>query len=527
MADAATRHGGRRHRFAIVGATRGRCRSFVAPVPKGSPVSDPVSIPGYRVLRPLGVGGMASVYLAVQESLDREVALKVMAPALAANQEFTDRFLKEGRITARLSHPNLVTVFDIGQHGTIYYLAAEFIPGGTLRDKLTQGISVAESLDVVRDVAHGLHYAHEAGFVHRDVKPGNVLFRINGTAVLADFGIAKAMDGSTMATQIGSSIGTPHYMSPEQARAEKVDGRSDLYGLGAMLFELLTGKPPYDAGDPFTIALMHVTHPVPQLPPPVQWLQPLIDRMMAKDPAARFATGEAFAAGLDQLLASAPEAAALRDAPEARKKVAPRLSRTDQQRRVADAAGAASGAGAGSDSRPRPAWLLPVAAAAGLALAALGGWAMFGGKPAVETAVVVTPEPVKPSEPQVDTSASEVPVTDLTNSAIADGDIAATLARAREYVRIGLVERGRRLASPPGDNAIDLFLRVQSIDRDNPEARAGLEQIAAFYESKAKAAYDRGIYTGSVVLAEEGLRAEPANASLLRLAEDSRRALGR
>ncbi len=493
-------------------------------------MSEPVSIPGYRVLRPLGVGGMASVYLAVQESLDREVALKVMAPALAANQEFTDRFLKEGRITARLSHPNLVTVFDIGQHGTIYYLAAEYIPGGTLRDKLTQGISVAESLDVVRDVAHGLHYAHEAGFVHRDVKPGNVLFRINGTAVLADFGIAKAMDGSTMATQIGSSIGTPHYMSPEQARAEKVDGRSDLYGLGAMLFELLTGKPPYDAGDPFTIALMHVTHPVPQLPPPVQWLQPLIDRMMAKDPAARFATGEEFAAGLDKLLASAPEAAALRDAPEARKKVAPRLSRTDQQRRVAEAARAKSAAGAADaadGATQRPAWLLPVAAAAALTLVAIGGWAVFGGKPAERPDAVATPEPIRPAEPLVDDTPSEVPVTDLTSSGIGEGDLAATLAKAREYVRIGLVERGRRLSSPPGDNAIDLFLRVQALDRDNAEARAGLEQIAQFYESKSKAAFDRGIYEGSLVLAEEGLRAEPGNPSLQRLVEDSRRALGR
>ena len=119
-------------------------------------MTETVHIPGYRVIRPIGIGGMASVYLAVQESLDREVALKVMSPALAANHEFTERFLKERRITARLSHPNLVTVFDIGQHGTHYYLAAEYIPGGTLRDKLNQGISVAEALDVVRDVAHGL-----------------------------------------------------------------------------------------------------------------------------------------------------------------------------------------------------------------------------------------------------------------------------------------------------------------------------------------------------------------------------------
>jgi serine/threonine protein kinase len=515
--------------FAIVAAARALRRRVRAAHPEDS-VTDTVLIPGYRVLRPLGVGGMASVYLAVQESLDREVALKVMAPALAANQEFTERFLKEGRITARLSHPNLVTVFDIGQHGTIYYLAAEFIPGGTLRDKLNQGISLAESIDVVRDVAHGLHYAHDAGFVHRDVKPGNVLFRLNGTAVLADFGIAKSMDGKTMATQIGSSIGTPHYMSPEQAKAEKVDGRSDLYGLGAMLFELLTGRPPYDAGDPFTIALMHVTHPVPQLPAELAWLQSLIDGLMAKDPDSRFPSGEAFVAAVDKLLATAPEAAALHAAPDARKRVAPRLTRTDQQRQVAKPAAApqAGESAPQSASQRTRSPLLAVAAVAVLALAGIGIWLARGtDAPPGVPPVVESPPVDRPTTPApVDSPNVEVPVTDLTNTGAVPDDVPGLLARAREYVRIGLVERGRRLASPPGDNAIDLFLRVQSIDRDNADARAGLDQVAAFYESKAKAAYDRGIYNSSMVLAEEGLRAAPGNASLLRLVEDSRRALG-
>jgi serine/threonine-protein kinase PpkA len=483
-------------------------------------VTDTVQIPGYRVIRPIGIGGMASVYLAVQESLDREVALKVMAPALAANHEFTERFLKEGRITARLSHPNLVTVFDIGQHGTIYYLAAEYIPGGTLRDKLNQGISVAESLDVVRDVAHGLDYAHGAGFVHRDVKPGNVLFRLNGTAVLADFGIAKSIDGTTMATQVGSSIGTPHYMSPEQAKAEKVDGRSDLYSLGAMLFELLTGKPPYDASDPFTIALMHVTHPVPQLPAPLQWLQPLIDALMAKDPAVRPASGEAFVAMVDQLLAGAPEAKALADAPTARRRSAPRLTRTDQQRQVADAA-------ASETPGPRPPWLLPLAGIAAAAVIGIGAWMALGrdaAPVAPAPAPTVDTRPAQPAEPPA--TPSEVPTTDLTGGTATPTDVAGMLAQAREYVRVGIIERGRRLASPPGDNAIDLYLRVLSIDADNAEAQAGLGQIAEFYESKAKAAYDRGIYASSMVLAEEGLRAAPDSASLTRLVEDSRRALG-
>lgn len=483
-------------------------------------VSETVSIPGYRVIRPLGVGGMASVYLAVQESLDREVALKVMAPALAANQEFTERFLKEGRITARLSHPNLVTVFDIGQHGTLYYLAAEFIPGGTLRDKLNLGLSVAEALDVARDVANGLHYAHESGFVHRDVKPGNVLFRLNGTAVLADFGIAKSIDGSTMATQVGSSIGTPHYMSPEQAKAEKVDGRSDLYSLGAMLFELLTGKPPYDASDPFTIALMHVTHPVPQLPDDLKWLQPLIDRLMAKDPGERFPTGEAFVLAVDQLLATAPEARSLSEN-TGRRRAAPRLTRTDQQRQVTP------GGGGAATAPSRPAWLLPAGAGALLLLAVVGWW-VLGGRSAPPTAVAPAPAvPVAPAEPAPLPAElpGDVPVTDLTGGS-GTPDVAALLATAQDYVRTGIVERGRRLASPPGDNAIDLYLRVLQIEPGNAQAEAGLQQIADYYESKSKAAFDRGSYAGSMVLAEEGLRARPGDPRLVKLVEDSRRALG-
>lgn len=293
-------------------------------------VADPC-IPGYRIVSPLGDGGMATVYLAVQESLDRDVALKVLAPAMAANQEFASRFLKEGRITARLNHPHLVTVFDIGQHGAIYYLAAEYLPGGTLREKLDRGISIAESLDAICDVAKGLHFAHNAGFVHRDVKPSNVMFRANGAAVLADFGIAKSMDGKTMVTQVGSWIGTPRYMSPEQVNAQAVDGRSDLYSLGVVLFELLTGQPPYVAGDPLTVALMHVSHPLPQLPPALAWLQPLIDGLMAKDASERFATGEAFVAAVEQLWDHAPDAMALQNAADTSKRAAPRFSPADRQ----------------------------------------------------------------------------------------------------------------------------------------------------------------------------------------------------
>jgi hypothetical protein len=498
----------------------------------------PVSVPGYRILRPLGVGGMASVYLAIQESLDREVALKVMSPALAANEEFTERFLKEGRITAKLSHENLVRVFDIGQSGSVYYLAAEYIPGGTLRDKMQEGLSIAETLDIVRDIAEGLDYAHEKGFVHRDVKPGNVLFKANGTAVLADFGIAKSMDSKTMATQIGNSIGTPHYMSPEQARAEKVDGRSDLYALGAVLFELLTGTPPYDASDPFTIALMHVTHPLPVLKGDVAWLQPLIERLMAKSADDRYRTGAEFVVACEKLLATAPEGAAVRDSGKARKRTAPRLSNTGRQKQAQDRASQAAiarQAGGAAPAAVRPAWLWPAVAAGVLAVGGLGTWlALRGGEDAPGTApplvAASTPTPAEtptasPS-PYIVSTPSAPAVVDLNVDGNAEADIEALLSQARDYVKLGFLENGRRLASPEGDCAVDLYKRVLSVDPDNADAKAGLGQIAAFFESRSKAAYDRGTFTGAMILAELGLRADENSASLQKLYQEAKQAAG-
>src|SRR5947209_4903448 len=173
-------------------------------------MTDNVQIPGYKLIKKLGEGGMATVYLAVQESLDREVALKVMSPVLAANPAFCEQFMKEGRITAKLTHPHLMTVHDIGTDRGQYYLASEFLPAGTLRERMDR-ISTAETLEIARDIAAGLAYAHEKGFVHRDVKPGNIMFRANGTAVLADFGIAKAMKSVSAATMAGNAIGTPDY----------------------------------------------------------------------------------------------------------------------------------------------------------------------------------------------------------------------------------------------------------------------------------------------------------------------------
>jgi len=260
-----------------------------------------INIPGYRLERELGIGGMATVFLAVQENLHRQVALKVMTPGLSVDETYCHRFLKEGRIAAQLSHANLLTVYDIGVHENHYYMASEYLSGGTVRSKMAR-LSTEEIVRIVSDIAKGLSYAHKKGFVHRDVKPGNLLFRANGDCVLADFGIAKSVDSNTGATKLGTSIGTPHYMSPEQAKGEKVDHRTDLYSLGVVFFEMLAKQPPFDADDPFSVALAQINDPIPKLPAAHDHFQNVIEKLMTKDQNFRYATAAEFLKDLDQFL---------------------------------------------------------------------------------------------------------------------------------------------------------------------------------------------------------------------------------
>ena len=257
-------------------------------------------IPGYKIEREIGHGGMATVYLAVQESLGRPVALKVLSAALAADRAFSERFIREARTIARLSHPNIVAVHDVGVSGHEHYLALEYIAGGDLKVRIRKGaIDPRTALAIVGEIAGALGYAHGKGFVHRDVKPENILFREGGMAVLTDFGIARAASGGTRMTGLGMSIGTPHYMSPEQARGVTVDGRSDLYALGIVLYEMLAGVVPYDAEETLAIGIKHVTDPVPVLPNALSGYQSLISRMLAKDPNDRYRTAEELVQAID------------------------------------------------------------------------------------------------------------------------------------------------------------------------------------------------------------------------------------
>jgi serine/threonine-protein kinase PpkA len=245
----------------------------------------PPQVPGYELERELGVGGMATVYLATQTSLDRKVAIKILR---SSAKDSTDperqekRFLREGRMLARLSHKNVCGIYDIAKVGDLAYIAMEYIEGGTLGDLLRRGMTAAEAISATVQLAAALSAAHDIGIVHRDLKPANVMMR-GRVPVLTDFGIARDLTSNRTEITGDSILGTPNYMSPEQISGHPIDGRSDIYSLGAMLFELLTGRQPYQGDSPIAVCMQHLQAPIPQLPSEFSELQPVLEAMMAKD----------------------------------------------------------------------------------------------------------------------------------------------------------------------------------------------------------------------------------------------------
>ena len=271
-------------------------------VRRTSPDATPeFSLPGYELLKVLGEGGMATVYLARHELLKREVALKVIRDDLSNDTAFSRRFLSEGQILARLDHPNIITVFDVGQVGANYYMSMEYIQGGTLlafRDRPSPPEVVAR---IAIQLAEALEQAHGHGFLHRDIKPANVLIKSDTEFVLTDFGIAKPIEQhETQLTRIGFSIGTPNYMSPEQLVGGDVDPRTDLFSLGVMLYELLTGGLP--TGGSLAQAMMTRNLEAPGLPEPLTEWQPVMDGLLQKNPDARFNSASTLIEHLQPLL---------------------------------------------------------------------------------------------------------------------------------------------------------------------------------------------------------------------------------
>lgn len=261
----------------------------------------PTAPPGYKIIKKMGQGGMAAVYLAVQESFGRQVALKIMSDELGKDSVWAKRFIHEAQIVAQLSHPNIVPVFDVGTHDGRFYISMELLKGGNLDAKIEKGLTIPEIIRIVVGVAAGLDFAGEKGFVHRDIKPDNIMFREDGSPVILDFGIVKQKGGENKMTQTGTIVGTTGYMSPEQAMGKELDEGSDIYSLGIMFYELLTGHRPFYGDSDVAVLLKHVQEPPPPLSSQLSIFQAVIDKMLAKQRSDRYKRARDMIEHLQQL----------------------------------------------------------------------------------------------------------------------------------------------------------------------------------------------------------------------------------
>ncbi|MFN2153047.1 MAG: serine/threonine protein kinase, partial [Anaerolineales bacterium] len=268
----------------------------------------------YQVKELLGQGGMSSVYRAYDPQLRRDVAIKIIHPHLSDDPKFVRRFEEEAAAVARLRHPNIRQVFDSGHDADTFYMVLEFLPGETLKERLNsyaqdhQLMPLNEVITITQQICEAVAYAHRHGVIHRDIKPSNVIISEQGEAVLTDFGIAK-MVGIEEFTATGAVIGTAAYISPEQIQGEGVDHRTDIYAIGVMLFEMVSGTPPFEADSVLPLMMKHINEPIPDLRQRVPALPPemiaIIEKSLAKDPSKRYQTADDIAANLGSL--SAPE----------------------------------------------------------------------------------------------------------------------------------------------------------------------------------------------------------------------------
>ncbi|MCA9945895.1 MAG: protein kinase, partial [Anaerolineales bacterium] len=386
----------------------------------------------YVLKEKLGSGGMAEVYKGYQENLDRFVAIKLMHAFLVSDQDFLNRFQREARAMAALNHPNIVGVYDFDVYGeSSYYLVMEYIKGGTLKDKLSalaqQGerLPLPEVVKMIAEIADALSYAHRREMVHRDIKPANIMLNEDtGRAILTDFGIVKLLGNQSMAyTATGALIGTPAYMSPEQALGQSGDHRVDIYSLGVMLFQMVTGILPFDADTPLAVVMQHVNTPTPEpnsIIPDIPWgLQEVILKAMAKSPDDRFSSAGEFATALRNVDLSGSASRPAMPVPPPPSKDYPTPAQTQVQ--VPEPETAVSPPESATEPKKRPAWLIPVIAIVAIAiiggiLAASGVFSQEQATPTVPAVAEVEPtnEPTNTDTPRpTSTKAPDAAATNL------------------------------------------------------------------------------------------------------------------
>ena len=486
-----------------------------------------MEIPGYQIEEKIGQGGMAQVYRAVQDSLERTVAIKVLSPVFADAPEFTQRFLNEGRMLASVAHSNVITIHDIGVAGTVHYIAMEFVDGGDLRGRMSHGLEVGMAVDYLRTLASALEVAHRKEIVHRDLKPSNVLFRSDGTLLLSDFGIAKELNRESDLTVTGSAIGSPHYLSPEQARGMDVDARADIYSPGILFYEMLTGSKPFVGDSDFDTMMLHVSADVPALPDALSPFQAVIEKMSAKKADARYedvgVAISALDAAFDDWQANFGDEALTRHA---------------------NANVVSAPASVGHETRSKTPGAAGIAAAV-VIVGALGWW-LTGDEagPVADPAPAELPrQSVQAATDQNTNSSGEVDATaqarESTATTVAAAEQSAQLpaesaapvatpaaapvtnkaARVRQLLDdSNLAIEEYRLTTPVERNAAHYLERILELDPSNAEARETFQRIAVRYTQLAQSAMRKADWENVKRYVRRGLSIDPNNAELKALA---------
>lgn len=464
-----------------------------------------LEIPGYTVHRRLGKGGMADVYLATQESLQRKVAIKVLHAD--ADESFSERFVKEAHIVASLRHPGIITIHDVDRlPDGRYYLAMEYLAGGDLAQHRGEVFEPLRALNIARQIASGLAVVHDKGLIHRDIKPANILFREDGSVVITDFGVAKALEIDSDLTHAGIAVGSPAYSSPEQARCLPLDARTDIYSLGVTLLELLTGSNPFRGASYTDSVMQHLQMDVPRLPGSLAVYQPLLDRMLAKEPQARYPDCHELLQDLIGLGASDPDATQLRSTPFAAAAVPP--AALPQRRR--------------SDRLRTP--LLVVGALFGVLLAvAVAISSYFTHQRETLAEVLVQGELslqegrlLQPEQDNADYYFRRALALDEGNVQALDGLKRVLRARIEGYLALAEQRFAEdKLLLPEDDGAVYYYRQVLGWEPGDPRALIGLGKIAQRYADMSEGAYSRYDYTQALELIERGLEVEPENPALL------------
>lgn len=515
-----------------------------------------LEIPGYRVHGQLGKGGMAEVFLATQESLSRKVAIKVLRSA--EDETFSQRFTKEAHIVASLNHPSIITIYDIDRLADgRYYLAMEFLPGGDLARHKGELFAPERALQIVRQIASGLAVVHDRGLVHRDVKPANVLFRGDGTAVLTDFGVAKDLDIDSELTQFGVAVGSPAYSSPEQAQCQPLDARSDIYSLGVILLEMLTGSNPFRGGN-YTQTVVNHVQMEPPLPDSLGAFRNVLARMLAKKPDERFTDCRALLVALDEVELSDLEETQIRPALALPEPAAPAVPPMPRKRRsampllvvlsVLVLIGTLTSAGLYIQQQRQIETLLGQAEqrfAAGqlvepaqdsaeyyfnqiLAIDDDSSEALAGLQRIREARIKVFTDLAEqrladglltePSEDSADFYYRQALAIDPQHAGALDGLHRVLQARIARY--LDLAEQSiadKRLLLPEEDSAVYYYRQILGWAPESAEALAGLNRVALLYRDLANAAYRRSDFPAALAMIERGLQAEPQNPELLQM----------